>query len=121
MSSALQQRRAELAAKQAAERKAAEEARQREREAASESAEQTGSAGVGRPADQQQAAQCAVSNGSRAHEGDASLSGLAEGAPAVAESVKPVGVATRSAVRPRGGARQGALGPFLARLRAAQD
>lgn len=113
VSSALQQRRAELAAKQAAERKAAEEALQLEREAASEGADQTAAAGVAQPAHPPQAAQRAAAHGS--------MDGLSGEHPVAGDSVKPVGVATRSAVRPRGGARQGALGPFLARLRAAQD
>ena len=109
MTSALQHRRAELAAKQAVERKAAEEARHG---AAGKSGHESD---AGPSVEQPAAGNCDT------HTGNGTPNGLSEQRPRVVDAVKPVGVATRSAVRPRGGARQGALGPFLARLRAAQD
>ena len=115
MSTALQQRRAELAAKQEAERKALD-ARRRERESAAECAESVGATDMSRQStNPPQAAQHASANG------NLSLAASSGDRPAAIGLVKPVGVATKSAVPPRGGARQGALGPFLARLRAAQD
>lgn len=122
VSSALQLRRAELAAKQAAERIAAEEAREREQATAPESVDRGSEMGATAvtPSNMQQVQKMALRN-SRVQEDSGTPNGINGQHSGFVDAVKPVGVATRSAVRPRGGARQGALGPFLARLRAAQD